>query len=465
MEKIRLQPVFGVDRMKKIYDIVGVGFGPSNLALAAAISETKQSNLTALFLEKEPIFTWHKNMLLDNADMQISFLKDIATLRNPSSPYTFLNYLHEQGRLSSFINLKSFYPSRIEFNDYFLWVANKLKRYVQYNSYVVDIIPYGNKPFRLLKVIIDNPQTGRLSIITKNVVIATGGSPIIPNFVTRAPNSQRIWHTADYLANIAKFKNNTACPYHFSVIGRGQSAAEIAYDLHTNFPNATITCVHRHFGYKSVDESQFSNEIFDTAAVDLFYSAPAELRNKFLNAYQDTNYSVVDSELLEKLYKIKYEESVLKKERLKYMGFSSIARILEKEHKVEIAVESLLHTDVVETLSVDAAILATGYQFQNPSVLLSSMADYFIYCDAGLPEINRHYRLSTTSQLLAGIYTQGCNERTHGLTDTLLSIGALRAQEILQQIESSNDANAVTTLKTTSVSGYARGAIAENGLY
>lgn len=111
--------------MHFIYDIVGIGFGPSNLALAAAISEEKWHKLSALFLEKAPRFAWHKDMLLNDAEMQITFLKDLATLRNPSSPYTFLNYLHDKGRLSKFINLKNFHPSRIEFNDYFCWVAKK----------------------------------------------------------------------------------------------------------------------------------------------------------------------------------------------------------------------------------------------------------------------------------------------------------------------------------------------------
>jgi L-lysine 6-monooxygenase (NADPH-requiring) len=36
------------------------------------------------------------------AEIQVPFLADLVTLADPTSPYTFLNYLHEQGRLYRF---------------------------------------------------------------------------------------------------------------------------------------------------------------------------------------------------------------------------------------------------------------------------------------------------------------------------------------------------------------------------
>ena len=117
-----------------LYDFIGAGFGPSNMSLAVAMEEVaqlKQRNLTHCFIEKQNQFQWHGGMLLDNTRMQISFLKDLATIRNPASRYTFLNYLHEKGRLEDFINLKTFYPSRQEFNDYLTWVASSFEHNCQ----------------------------------------------------------------------------------------------------------------------------------------------------------------------------------------------------------------------------------------------------------------------------------------------------------------------------------------------
>lgn len=54
-------------------------------------------------------------------------MKDLATLRNPQSPYTFLNYLHSQGRLVSFINRGSTVPTRKEYSDYLSWAAQRVQ--------------------------------------------------------------------------------------------------------------------------------------------------------------------------------------------------------------------------------------------------------------------------------------------------------------------------------------------------
>ncbi|MRB43410.1 SidA/IucD/PvdA family monooxygenase, partial [Bacillus thuringiensis] len=85
----------------------------SNLALATAIEEDNNS-MERLFLEEKTHYQWHPGMLLDNTNIQISFLKDLVTLKNPKSKFSFLNYLHENERLSDFINLSEFYPSRLE---------------------------------------------------------------------------------------------------------------------------------------------------------------------------------------------------------------------------------------------------------------------------------------------------------------------------------------------------------------
>ena len=115
-----------------------------------------------LFIEKQREFKWHPGMLLPNSRMQIrfvpglrsavgsianrfcafSFLKDLATLRSPQSPITFLNYLHSQDRLLNFINRGSFTPTRKEFADYLTWAAEYVRSQgikVRYGEEVVAI--------------------------------------------------------------------------------------------------------------------------------------------------------------------------------------------------------------------------------------------------------------------------------------------------------------------------------------
>src|ERR1700712_1293824 len=92
-------------------DVVGIGFGPSNLAMAIAVSEhnavSGACGVSARFVERQAGVGWRRGMLLDDATMQVSFLKDLVTLRNPTSEFSFLKYLHSRGRLVDFINAKT----------------------------------------------------------------------------------------------------------------------------------------------------------------------------------------------------------------------------------------------------------------------------------------------------------------------------------------------------------------------
>ncbi|EAQ85528.1 hypothetical protein CHGG_09542 [Chaetomium globosum CBS 148.51] len=89
-------------------DLVCVGFGPASVAIAVALHDSMEAGKMAqapkvLFLEKQPQFAWHAGMLLPGAKMQISFVKDLASLRDPRSNFTFLNYLHKNNRYAQLV--------------------------------------------------------------------------------------------------------------------------------------------------------------------------------------------------------------------------------------------------------------------------------------------------------------------------------------------------------------------------
>src|SRR5215218_9612596 len=107
---------------ERVHDVLGIGFGPSNLALAIAVDEHNDAQpgdaaIDAVFVEKQDRFGWHRGMLIDDATMQVSFLKDLVTMRDPTSAHSFVAYLHDRGRLVDFMNHKTLFPLRIEFHD------------------------------------------------------------------------------------------------------------------------------------------------------------------------------------------------------------------------------------------------------------------------------------------------------------------------------------------------------------
>ena len=57
-------------------------------------------------------------VLLDDATLQVPFLADLVTMADPTSRWSFLNYLKQAGHLYPFYIRESFYPLRKEYDDY-----------------------------------------------------------------------------------------------------------------------------------------------------------------------------------------------------------------------------------------------------------------------------------------------------------------------------------------------------------
>jgi len=408
-----------------IYDIVGVGFGPSNLALAIALAEHNAGPgepVTAHFLERQPRFGWHRGMLIDTATMQVSFLKDLVTMRNPTSEFSFLNYLHAADRLVDFINHKNLFPLRVEFHDYFEWAAAKVDDVVSYGTEVVSVTPvYDGAEV----VYFDVEASDGSSLRARNLVMGTGLRPQLPEGVATGP---RIWHNSELLFRIEGLKN--ADPKRFVVVGAGQSAAEVAALLHDEFPHAQVCAVFARYGYSPADDSSFANRIFDPEAVDQFYRAGEPVKDRLMRYHGATNYSAVDIDLIDELYRRVYREKVLGVERLRLFN---VSRPVEVTGAGTVTVESLT-TGERTVLDADAVVYATGYRPADPTPLLGELGAGCLRDDEGRLRVERDYRLTTEFPLRGGIYLQGGTEHTHGITSSLLSNTAVRVGEILQSV-------------------------------
>ncbi|MFE0677935.1 lysine N(6)-hydroxylase/L-ornithine N(5)-oxygenase family protein [Streptomyces sp. NPDC058867] len=420
------------------HDLVGIGFGPANLALAIAIGEHnsrcgRARTLRTAFIERQREFGWHQGMLLAGATMQVSFLKDLATMRDPGSRFTFLRYLHEQGRLADFINQKSFFPTRIEFHDYLRWCAGMVDEQVHYGREAHAVRPSPpNGPVDSLEVL-TRPAGGAPGedrvLRTRNVVLGTGLRPRIPEGISTGP---RVWHNRDLLF---RARTLTHRPHRrFAVVGAGQSAAETAEFLHREFPDSEVCAVFTRYGYSPADDSPFANRIFDPAAVDDFYTAPEEIKQSLLDYHGNTNYSVVDPDLIRRLYETVYQEKLAGTERLRMLNTTALHGVEALSEGVRVVLRRLL-TPETHTLDCDAVVLATGYQPADPRELLGPLADECLTDGQGRLRIDRDHRIATTPRIRSGIYVQGAaTQHSHGITSSLLSTLAVRAGELCDSL-------------------------------
>ncbi|MFC6632692.1 lysine N(6)-hydroxylase/L-ornithine N(5)-oxygenase family protein [Microbulbifer taiwanensis] len=406
-----------------VHDLIGIGFGPSNVALAIALEEQRQMGrqLDTLFLEKQPNFAWHKDMLLEGTDMQISFLKDLATLRNPSSRFTFVNYLFEKGRLQDFINLKTFFPSRYEFNDYLAWAASHFDNQCAYGEEVVEIAP---EMFRnqvsLLRVTSRDADGSTHERLTQNLVLGIGGAPNIPDCFRPLKSDQRVFHSSRYLGRIEKLDR----AQRIAVIGAGQSAAEIFLDLHGRPNAAQVDLIMRGRAMHPSDDSPSVNEIFNSEFTDYIYSRTPEERASLLDEFRHTNYAAPDIDQIDQIFDILYTQKVTGNARHRLLTHTETRAVLANDDGIQL---QLLNRDTgeVQSASYDAVILATGYTRNQHRDLLAPLAPYLADFT-----VDRHYRLQSTSEFKPAVFVQGASETSHGISDTLLSILAVRSREI-----------------------------------
>ncbi|WP_405783747.1 lysine N(6)-hydroxylase/L-ornithine N(5)-oxygenase family protein [Streptomyces sp. NBC_00859] len=417
----------------EVHDVVGIGFGPSNLSLAVALEELGQGSadqsVSAVFFERQETFGWHRNMLLPSATMQISFLKDLATFRNPTSKYSFVSYLHSAGRLARFVNNQDFFPTRKEFHQYLEWVASNFRERVNFGHEVVAVRPAAGAvgPMDHLEVEVRRLSDGSVRVIrARNVVLSTGLAARMPDGIDR---SERVWHSSEFLTKFRSVDPDSLKSV--AVVGAGQSAAEITRYFHDSLPHAQVYSVLPSYGYALADDTPFANQVFDPTAVDDYYFGTDTTRQAFWDYHKNTNYSVVDDDVIRDLYRRTYEEDVHGTSRLHFLNLTRVSAVEAEADRTRV---TLTHGDLKE-LDVDVCVFATGYDAMDPARLLGDFDRQFLRDARGAHQVTRDYRLVAATENAPGrVYLQGGTEHTHGLTSSLLSNLAVRSGEIADSI-------------------------------
>lgn len=401
-----------------------IGAGPANLALAIAIEESGALEMaeSALILEQYPDVKWQRNLLLPWARSQVSFLKDLVTLRNPQSRFSFLNYLHEQGQLDDFVNLSTFNPYRWQLSAYQQWVANGLEHVgIRYNARTERIDPrYAeDNSINGWTVTLSNGDT----INCRDLVVGTGRDAHIPEIFRDLP-ADRVVHSTQYSTRIAQLAP-TERPLRPVVIGGAQSAAEMFMAVHQDIANCEPTMIMRSIGLQNYQSSKFVNELFYPSFIEEFYNMASETRVQVLDEMHVTNYAGLAPPFLDEIYSMLYQQKMLGQQRSTVRHMTEIvgARMDHDEVVLELRDRK---TGKTEPLRCDVVFLGTGYDPRMPA-MVCDLADR-----VGLEDItvSRRYRVDLGDSAWGAIYLQGVNEQTHGIADSLISVLAHRSQEI-----------------------------------
>ncbi|MER6139184.1 lysine N(6)-hydroxylase/L-ornithine N(5)-oxygenase family protein [Streptomyces sparsogenes] len=404
------------------YDFIAVGLGPFNLGLAALTEPIDELN--GLFLESKPDFDWHSGMFLEGSTLQTPFMSDLVTLADPTSPYSFLNYLKETGRLYSFYIRESFYPLREEFNDYCRWVAARLGS-VRFGQEVTSV-EYDEAEGRYVVHTTETATGERRSWRARRLVLGTGTPPYVPE-ACRGLGGDLI-HNSRYLEH----KEALQAKQSITVVGSGQSAAEIYHDLLQDIDahGYRLDWITRSPRFFPLEYTKLTLEMTSPEYVDYFYGLPAHTRDR-LNASQKNLYKGINSDLINAIFDLLYiknrrgpcptrlmTNTALREASYDAAGGSYTLGLRQEEQGRDF------------TLTTQGLILATGYRYQVPE-FLAPIRDRITWDDAGRFAVARDYSVDTAGR---EIYVQNAELHTHGFVTPDLGMAAYRNSCIIREL-------------------------------
>ncbi|WP_431932620.1 lysine N(6)-hydroxylase/L-ornithine N(5)-oxygenase family protein [Micromonospora sp. RP3T] len=398
------------------YDFIAVGLGPYNLGLACLTAPI--DDLDGLFLEARDSVDWHPGMLLESARLQTPFLADLVTLADPTSPYSFLSYLKETGRLYPFYIRESFFPLRAEFSAYCRWAAGKLAN-LRFRHTVTRVEHDGDR-YLVHADTPDGPVTHR----ARHLVLGTGTPPYLPPACAGLGGD--LIHASRYREHRAALRTKRS----ITVVGSGQSAAEIYADLLGDIDTYgyQLTWVTRSPRFFPLEYTKLTLEMTSPDYVDYFHALPEATRYR-LEAAQKPLFKGINADLINDIYDTLYARS---------LDGPAPTRLLTNTELVDAAYADgryrlgLRHTEQDRpcTLDTEGLVLATGYRHRVPE-FLAPVRDRLRFDTHGRLDVARNYSVDRTGR---GIFLQNGGTHTHSITSPDLGMGAYRNSWIIREL-------------------------------
>lgn len=395
---------------EKVYDFAAIGAGPFNISLAAMTQPI--STLNGIFLDQREGFNWHPGMLLQDTTLQVPFMADLVTMADPTSPFSFLNYLKEEGRIYSFYIRENFKILRHEYNKYCQWAVKKLNN-LYWNTRVDDITWNDNRDYYTL-------ATNRGTIHAKRLVLGTGTVPYVPAMCKE--HMKNAIHSSTYLDNKTSLQSKRS----ITIVGSGQSAAEIYYDLLQDIDiyGYQLHWITRSPRFFPLEYSKLTLEMTSPEYVDYFHALPMEKRD-LLSRNQRHLYKGINNDLIGSIFDLLYTKRLQHDITVSLRTNSALKKVAYDDgftldfYQEEVEKYYRHHTE--------GLILATGYQYSMPA-FLNNIKDRIAFDEKGRFDVGRNYNIGKD------IYVQNAELHTHGLSTPDLGMGCYRNAILIREM-------------------------------
>ncbi|MES2745823.1 MAG: SidA/IucD/PvdA family monooxygenase [Bdellovibrionota bacterium] len=399
------------------YDLIGIGIGPFNLSLAALSAGVK--GLSTRFFEQKKQFEWHSELVFRDACMQTTFLKDLVTPVDPTSQYSFLNYLVQKKRFYAFLNTNRKTITRAEFEDYCRWTSGELPN-TQFSSGVREITHDG-KHFRV--------RTDNAESFTPSLCIGTGLVQHIPEFA-RDHIGPNCFHAKSNDCRNADLKDKRVV-----IVGGGQTGAEIFLNaLRGKWGEAkSIRWISRRLNLEALDESTFVNDYFTPDYVNRFATLN-QIQKDQIVAQQKLSSDGITPTYLEEIYRELYLRTQVDAESTDFEIVTGREMVKLDKHGDEFNIT--VRNDVrgeVEHYYGEVTILATGFKNRMPQCLEPILP--LIERDAkDRPILEPSFKMKWSGPAHLNIYAVNFGRHSHGIAEPQISLMAWRSATILNDV-------------------------------
>ena len=440
-------------------DLVGIGIGPFNLSLAALAHPLTE--LDTAFYDQRPAFDWHPGLLIDGATLQVPFLADLVTLADPASRWSFLTYLRAHDRLFPFYFAERFHIQRAEYAAYCHWVSENL--HGLHFGHHIDAIHW-NPERDLFEIDFtrldsqDHPAIHSAShpegharctapiragaslgrTYSKNIVLGIGTAPHIPDplrSLVETPGTPVI-HAADYLEH----RERLLTAEHITVIGSGQSGAEVYLDLLRHRPTGRekIHWLTRTEAFAPMEYSKLGLEHFTPDYTRYFHALAEPVRDRLVPA-QWQLHKGIDADTIAAIHDELYRRTLHGgwPDTVLTPGVHVHAAARAVPTGIELQLEHA-QQGTRSCLTTDAVILATGYRQRSLGQLLAGLDPYMRRDTAERPHIDDQYRLTLDPTVTGSLYVQNAELHTHGIGTPDLGLAAWRSATILNSLTGKN---------------------------
>lgn len=395
---------------ERIHGLIGIGLGVFNLALAAMLEENGFDD--ALFFERQPEVNWHGGQLLQTSELQVHYLKDLVTPVDPTSRFTFLNYMKERGLLYQFINRKSESISRIQFQMYFRWVAQQLKA-VRFGVEVRSI-HYQDGLFHI--------DSGGRTYRARHIAVATGLKQSVPECALPLLGD-RVFHVGEYTRHRHNVKGRVA------VIGGGQSGAEVVMDVLESVPHDQLSWLGRRMSFSQLEDNCFINDIYVPSFTEKYRALSDERKIEMMERLEMSS-NGINQALLDRIYRLVFERRFFSgtERDYRFVSGQELIDIQPRDDGFEVNVRSW--SDGRQwRCEADSVILATGFQASSWDMLRDVLGD-----EPRDLRVGRNFEVQWAGQGQNDIFVQNGSSMCIGLADPNLSIAAWRAAMIANRI-------------------------------